>query len=162
MPEARPLRLENDLALQTQGARLIEQQSSASSSVVLIITREGMEHMATLLKQLYSRTLHNNFSTPTHPDRHLIYVQMVQLLRHSIPLKSQNGLGQEPFETCMSAEIEEKTPTLTRAILTEEVSAQMGLTRIESEQFIESRFSSVVNSLARGEEVKISSSRITL
>ena len=62
----------------------------------------------------------------------------------------------------MNAEIEEKTPTLTRAILTEEVSAQMGLTRIESEQFIESRFSSVVNSLARGEEVKISSSRITL
>ncbi|MEC7030677.1 MAG: integration host factor subunit alpha [Pseudomonadota bacterium] len=50
-----------------------------------------------------------------------------------------------------------KTPTLTRAILTEEVSAQMGLTRIESEQFIESLFSLIVNSLARGEEVKISS-----
>jgi len=47
--------------------------------------------------------------------------------------------------------------TLTRAILTEEVSSQMGLTRIESEQFIESLFSLVVNSLARGEEVKISS-----
>ena len=47
--------------------------------------------------------------------------------------------------------------TLTRAILTEEVSSQMGLTRIESEQFIESLFSLIVNSLARGEEVKISS-----
>ena len=57
----------------------------------------------------------------------------------------------------MNAETLEKTPTLTRAILTEEVSAQMGLTRIESEQFIESLFSLVVNSLARGEEVKISS-----
>ena len=47
--------------------------------------------------------------------------------------------------------------TLTRAILTEEVSSQMGLTRIESEQFIEALFSLIVNSLARGEEVKISS-----
>ncbi|MCP8351703.1 integration host factor subunit alpha [Candidatus Synchoanobacter obligatus] len=47
--------------------------------------------------------------------------------------------------------------TLTRAILTEEVSSQMGLTRIESEQFVESLFSLIVNSLARGEEVKISS-----
>ena len=57
----------------------------------------------------------------------------------------------------MNAETEAKTQTLTRAILTEEVSAQMGLTRIESEQFIESLFSLIVNSLARGEEVKISS-----
>ena len=46
--------------------------------------------------------------------------------------------------------------TLTRAILTEEVSSQMGLTRIESEQFIESLFSLIENDM-RGEEVKISS-----
>jgi integration host factor subunit alpha len=58
----------------------------------------------------------------------------------------------------MNAVAEPKSQkTLTRAILTEEVSSQMGLTRIESEQFIESLFSLVVNSLARGEEVKISS-----
>jgi integration host factor subunit alpha len=61
-------------------------------------------------------------------------------------------------EIKMSALVEMKVQkTLTRAILTEEVSSQMGLTRIESEQFIESLFSLVVNSLARGEEVKISS-----
>ena len=42
----------------------------------------------------------------------------------------------------MNAVAEPKSQkTLTRAILTEEVSAQMGLTRIESEQFIESLFS---------------------
>lgn len=58
----------------------------------------------------------------------------------------------------MSSELETKAPkTLTRAILTEEVSSQMGLTRIESEQFIEACFSLIVNSLARGEPVKISS-----
>ena len=47
--------------------------------------------------------------------------------------------------------------TLTRAVLTEEISTQMGLTRIESEQFVEALFSVIVGSLARGEEVKISS-----
>lgn len=47
--------------------------------------------------------------------------------------------------------------TLTRAVLTEEISSQMGLTRIESEQFVEALFSVIVGSLARGEEVKISS-----
>lgn len=58
----------------------------------------------------------------------------------------------------MNVAVETKAPkTLTRAILTEEVSSQMGLTRIESEQFVEAVFSLVVNALARGEEVKISS-----
>lgn len=58
----------------------------------------------------------------------------------------------------MNSAVETKAPkTLTRAILTEEVSSQMGLTRIESEQFIEALFSLIVNALARGEGVKISS-----
>lgn len=59
----------------------------------------------------------------------------------------------------MSAPSNEKAEprTLTRAVLTEEISTQMGLTRIESEQFVEALFSVVVGSLARGEEVKISS-----
>jgi len=58
----------------------------------------------------------------------------------------------------MNAAVEKRMhKTLTRAILTEEVSSQMGLTRIESEQFVEALFSFIVNSLARGEEVKISS-----
>ena len=57
----------------------------------------------------------------------------------------------------MNAMTETEQKTLTRAVLTEELSNKMGLTRIESEQFIESLFSLIVKALERGEEVKISS-----
>ena len=57
----------------------------------------------------------------------------------------------------MNATTENAQQTLTRAVLTEELSSKMGLTRIESEQFIESLFSLIVKALERGEEVKISS-----
>ncbi len=57
----------------------------------------------------------------------------------------------------MNAKTVNEQQTLTRAVLTEELSTQMGLTRIESEQFIESLFSLIVKALERGEEVKISS-----
>ncbi|UTC24108.1 integration host factor subunit alpha [Candidatus Comchoanobacter bicostacola] len=54
-------------------------------------------------------------------------------------------------------ESELKAKTLTRAILTEKLSAQMGMTRMESERFIDNLLNLMTSSLARGEEVKISS-----
>ena len=61
------------------------------------------------------------------------------------------------MELSMNAITRNSPQTLTRAVLTEELSKKMGLTRLESEQFIESLFSLVVRALERGEEVKISS-----
>lgn len=50
-----------------------------------------------------------------------------------------------------------KPSTLTRAVLTAKLSQHMGVTLMESERFIDELLSLVVSSLARGEEVKISS-----
>lgn len=88
-----------DLSVKRQPLALAIKQPSRANPSVLFITREGMELMSTFLNQLYSRILHNNFSTPTHPGSHLIEGPMVQLSSRSIAqYKSPRELVQEAQE----------------------------------------------------------------